>query len=845
MIYTSIELSKYKPFKFSNIHHLKMTTASPIQIIIGANGSGKSSLLREISPLPSTRTSYDAIGYKRLKIVHGGIEYEILSDFANKTSPHSFKRNGEELNEGGTTAVQEDLVRTYLGYTKQTEAIITGKHSFCTLPPGLRRNLIMEISPFNLGFILDHHKSVMAALRACKNNLTMLHERKSALEAEMVAEAEARALQDERKQIDAELTKIIEFIHRIDEALSQLTQHEQFTTELTVSKKDMLNLLKQSVAWRDVNRDDPASQLEQLMSDRQHLAGALPHLEDQIISLAEEIDGYQAKLGELSDKVDKGFLENEIATLKTDIEKLSKMTIADPFPEYVMQKAQMAIEQLGELCDTFLGCSVQLIGSRAIRRKEFYRDLRMQQLTMIEREIRGCEERESQLAAQMRIVPDDLPKTNCAKSGCPLYVVFMQKAERTSTELATVEKRKEKLIRKAQRISLYVNGITDQLQQVATHVPNLTRLASLIRDNSYFNEIIGGYDLLQTLMRNPTLIATELRQHYLRSEATYSKRKLERTLEEKSVALERVMSTEAGEGDLIRELLERKTVQLEKIRDKHRHLTAQIVAIDQAGTRVRDYQTTIAKLTSLQTHADDVLAAETVKYEQRILTEIREILIEAKSAHVARIGVIDNSFRTQEILKGRYDQEVLEQIKKIEAERAELSAMEAALSPKDGIPHTYTVAFLNAVIDTANAYIAAVFSYNLELDQIDGKKPIDYTFGVQVGDVHVDDISTCSSAQQEMMNLAFNLAFMKHCGLSDYPIFLDEAGKSFDHYHRHELLNLFQIILDEGVVSSLYLVNHNGTVIGGLSNADIFVINELNIVLPSQYNDHVEINASV
>ena len=110
-------LKGFKRFNNSRISEFEAEFESPIQVIVGSNSSGKSSLLKELSPLPSIRTDYEKDGLKELHITHDNHSFVLKTDFSNRVSPHSFKMDGVELNDGHTSDVQEELSIKHFGFT--------------------------------------------------------------------------------------------------------------------------------------------------------------------------------------------------------------------------------------------------------------------------------------------------------------------------------------------------------------------------------------------------------------------------------------------------------------------------------------------------------------------------------------------------------------------------------------------------------------------------------------------------------------------------------------------------------------------------------------------------------
>jgi AAA15 family ATPase/GTPase len=105
----SLYLKDYERLYVSGIKELTYTPEKKIQVILGTNGSGKSSLLKEIIPnVDNLKDDYGEEGIKILKIQHRGNDYVIKYD--KKSNKHSFIKNEEELNDAGQLKIQKALI---------------------------------------------------------------------------------------------------------------------------------------------------------------------------------------------------------------------------------------------------------------------------------------------------------------------------------------------------------------------------------------------------------------------------------------------------------------------------------------------------------------------------------------------------------------------------------------------------------------------------------------------------------------------------------------------------------------------------------------------------------------
>jgi len=138
----SIELRDYDRFALNHYPVFLYQPKQKIQLLLGTNGSGKSSLMQELAPLPAERSDFKSGGSKVVCIEHDGVRYTLSSVFKNSTSKHGFVRHGdtdEELNQGGTAQVQRSLVEQVFGITPEIHAVLIGKERFTSMSVAKRR----------------------------------------------------------------------------------------------------------------------------------------------------------------------------------------------------------------------------------------------------------------------------------------------------------------------------------------------------------------------------------------------------------------------------------------------------------------------------------------------------------------------------------------------------------------------------------------------------------------------------------------------------------------------------------------------------------------------------------
>ena len=142
-----LELTRSNRFTLSDIKDIVYAPEAKVQVILGSNGSGKSSLLGML--LPNTHNIkhiFGDTGGSKLTIDHDNGEYVISTGIFSNTKKHSFIFNGEELNISGVRSIQQDLIYEHFGLDAMSSSIILGTTRLTTMSGQDRKKVFSKIS---------------------------------------------------------------------------------------------------------------------------------------------------------------------------------------------------------------------------------------------------------------------------------------------------------------------------------------------------------------------------------------------------------------------------------------------------------------------------------------------------------------------------------------------------------------------------------------------------------------------------------------------------------------------------------------------------------------------------
>lgn len=836
---THCDISHLVTFQFSSIQRLQLTFNEETQIIIGTNGSGKSHLLSQLGLLPPNRSEYEHDGYKVIEFDHNNKHYRLASDFSNKTSPHSFKQEDEELNTSGNTSVQMELLEEHVGFNKFTNMIVFNQLKITEMRQNERKTFFLEHNPSNVGFMLTIYKKINNKIRGLNTTLSILENRKVELEHEMLTSEEIEQYTKNKKEYETQLNYLITMIAKTETLLSSIDPNTSSISFDSVVQQ-ILELRKSLngdlYKFRNMEKANHKEVYNQYDKKLEVLQAKYDLLENNLKSI--NLDSIEIE-NKIKDIDDNSVMENhvlKITNIVKEIENIGDKTCINPLSMEILKDKETILTTLKSVLTLFIDIDIPLYSKiRRDRKHNFirYYNHRVSELTRL------CDDLNRDLDyLKSQIVNTPIPDHPCAKSLCPLYVNHINQQTHVKNEYDNKHKKYNFYKRRIDKYNNYINEQSSVLQRMESYLKQLSPLNDLRNQYPFLKEFINS-DMLVTLTREPLSIYRKISHLISLSENTHRLNELLSLKKEEDLKY-------SNRSQLMNENVNRLNQSLSKLKDSKRDIEDQLDKINLEKIKVssvlkdyREYEGYLARLTELNNMFNVVILDEKNKFERSQLNLLLRKLKIGKERINDKLAETTITLNRQSSLKERYEKEVVMQITRIDELKTKLGNIAKALND---IPIQNVVNFINKVFTIMNQYISIVFTYDFKLVLLDPSKEPDYKFKVNVNDVIVPDISLCSEAQKEMINLAFTLALRTFLKLEDYPIYLDECGRTFDTKHKQRLLTLLQYLLDNHLITQLFIVNHNALIHEGLVNAETLVLNDENILTPAVYNTHAVIN---
>lgn len=821
MFIKSLTLCGNKRLLPAGIKYIHVDFTNIYQILLGLNGSGKSTTIQELNPMPGVPADYLKDGYKHICIEHHKQDYELLSLFT--TSPrHSFKLNGNELNEGGTGTVQKTLVKEHFNLDQSLMEVLTDQSRFHLFSPIERRNWLTRLSGTNMDYAIGLFKHLKSLHRDSEAIVKHIDSRLAKESSDIVAPEELVELEQYCKELEATVLKLLE--HKsLDEsnpnhtleALTRLVSECQQLGEHIVSlkfKKPLEGIcsrerLVEYKYFLDNKMTTLISQKEKLVKEWSEITDAIKTVEMTDNKDLTEIDAER-----------QGYIDKH-----NNLKKRLKVyhDIANPEPLYGATDAikNTLIHMITELSDNSDAMFTREKVAEATEKGEAIRHLIHKA---------GMDTERLKVSINRMTEIDEVQCPDC-------QVVF-----KPGVDPKVVETLKEKGRSKADeiiRLKEELLEVDNYLGQSKTYTEEYRALLRLMDDAPSLAPMWKNMKAIDLKERAPSHLLDvfdvwerDIQVHLKMLKCVQEVARLDGQRDKLQAVVDSEVNYTQGRLLSVQTEIEDNLQEQKATREKQEEVNLSLVNHDEIMKGYERFMTLNEKHRELK---DKFL-------EESVQLELRNVISKLN------LGLASADYKLQAARGSRTTLADLEAQKSEAIERREvLKALVKELNPTDGLIAKQSKLFIEQFVQQINKVINAVWTYEMEVlpsptesDKLTYKFPIYFS----ATDVSTHDIAKSSAAQKGIVDFAFKLVVMAYMGLSDYPLYLDELAPSLDEKHRSNIMIFVKSFVESKQCSQMFMISHylNESLI--FRDAEVLILDEANLLtVPDKFNNHTVI----
>lgn len=818
-------------------------------LIVGENGSGKSSIMDQLHPFienSTTRSFRDLLipsgkgddtleAYKEIHIVKDHDIYVIKHFIDHRSRVKSFiALNNKELNPNGNVGSFKEVVEEELYVTLDFMKLLslgTNSRTFIKMSATERKKFIsdimQEVDFYNQAFKIVSEKARFSkrlmnnvASDMQKNEVSGGEHRLSELESElnerertrdkylaMYSEYRTLFTQNAPKGVDYLENYVMDLTNRLNELGKELSlpekPKEKIVEELT-KQKERLHKIDKEIIMKESSRDTMLNTVDDNNKEIKRLEGDIRRV---------------------SSNREEGALKKTIQTIKEMVERYEEEYGVDAITytsSDLMDSLQLA-KRIDELVDNVYGfnndrrrevCEHWLRGQH-IEIEQSY----IQELRQLERERLQVEAMQSDvIRAQEKLAGQPTPILfhNGNIHDCPfekfyLDVIGEKVDEKTKTDKLMSISREIEDVEEGLAVNSTLSGIAMLLsanslliQQVPHQYLDMKNIISAIlaKDTFYNEEIITSqinrvdkYNEYLTNKDKLKELGEELKT--LTKEKDYIRMLLQPKAErekENEVLGEKI----TGINDALSDLYKTKE-KLTKITEK---LASDIRIIEHHQNVIDEKEQVAKKLEKFSDHLEKARTNEKAMKNSHDALNRENYLIEQLRYNLSQVR---RKVENYKILNEK-KKELLEEFEASQLVRRALSSTDG-----DGIPLVYIQIYMAQTLSDINNILDIVYDGKMTVPRFDiGDREFNIPY-INNG-VEISDVNQCSQGEEAFMSIAISFAFvsrsMEAVDSFNIPRF-DEVDGPLDTYKRERFLDIINLQIDKIDAEQIFIISHN------------------------------------
>lgn len=808
-------LEKYIPLLSSGIQRVELSTPHMINLFISRNGSGKTSILKELNPLPPENNNYEQ-GRKYVELKVGSKHY-VLDSYTGLGNGHSFKVNGKELNSGGTYTSQKELVENHFRLDPSLNRVLNGLRVtdlLSGMTPARRKDVIMQVYPNNTDYALDRYNKLKqerndlkGAIRQQINRYTEENRKLTTL-----TECGVEELENRIKLLDGELRQSllvrgrlegIELDRRVNDKIQEFTQ---LTDKLAVNK----------LAGSLYTREDLEMAVEvntNLLSVHQSQALVLKGM---IAENASALEGMEEFLADPETfKAQAKQIHEELAEIEEQLEQHD--LLLEGYPVFCDADADFTnLEVIWETLKGYL-YRVTLASEPSVTGAIYKGWLQEQEQTS--NQIRQAKQTLSDMTHQLQHY-DRAEVIECPECTHKFKIGI------TPQEIASLKARRDAMIKTIERMEHQLKELGKKIENDSEWYMSMNQLYMFVRENGHvkiLSQLIKEYEIGKA----PTIRLLNGLQAYMeRFNLRFHKAEL---LKEQNLIETRIGLLDRNNVLFVATYVEGLEKELHEENRLVSHYRDRIESMKRQLAYISSYNADLARLSVLREEIMKGLANQGKVDFRRQVDDRIMLLTSEKEDYMT--SIIKNRSLTAVVNSISDDIERMKRRLKI------IEIWMDGLCPNKGLIGRLMGDFIKAVCGNVNAILHNIWSTPLYLQPCEkANGDLTYKFPVIVGEGKPNpDVTDCSAGERDIIDWCWRLVLLNYHPI-DYPLIMDEVGVNMDEIHRGRFFNYVQEYTQQKSHKQLFIVSHYISQYGIFDKPNIIALRYEGLTLPGEVN---------
>lgn len=759
-------------FKRLALSHTKSFTITPnnIHLILGTNGSGKSSLMELLLVLPPNSSDFEEDGYRYLRFQFNDDIYEMYS-YVNKHT--LYKNNAIEIENCGINKMIE-ICRDYFNITPSIHKFILGRTTMSNMSLQSRKEFITSISGIDFDYVNKLYNNTKKSLKYNTDVIKHLSGKILSMKEYILSDVEVNNLREEKSRISELLRTLYEMkdntikykepvnidVFRVDRRLSNVMRF--------INSRDDYEILLEATNRLSILHKEKNSRLNELSSK-------IMELNNSNTSIHKE------KLLEVNSKIKELELNRTVG-----VEHLNKLIDLD---EYKYNEA----------------VSISLsLGSTTLEESNKELDIITTKISKKNKDIAECNDKILVLTTKVDAYKGAMKGLKCVECGFEFHEKSVSTlVESMLLEISDLELTLSKLNKELKDEELRKD---EAISKIAQH----NKLDYIL--DGYSIKTLPDYDAswkpfdihkyLNNISRDIFTLKELSNLYDVRKELTI---KISNSGDSTNMILELTK-----EYDSLSEIVNRDALELSEHQKK----------LDEVNVLFKDIELLNSFLAIENNNRRTSIVGARNNYINEIITKLMTKSDEIDKT-LEKFNYMSKNVRESE-----------DEIVELEKEKVLLEKLLKELSPSTGLIAETLKVFMLKYIEDVNRFIARVWSYRLEVlpyDVNEIERGMTYRFPVSVeNEKPSKDINDTSESMREIINIAFRIVSLGYMGLSKYPLLIDEFGRSMDEVHLIKSYDVLEQICEETNVQ-MFIIAHIKSCYNRFRGFGVSIVSDLNL----------------